>query len=87
MPEKEAMLTSLKEGYMELKKYLDIDDELEVAHIKGYCGALEQMIVICHIAKQEEVKELRRSIVGTVTMALKRKVNLDEPSYLRRKYL
>ena len=83
--EKEDLIESLKFGYEEYKTVSKQEDEVELAHIKGFCSALEQIGIFFGSMSNEEIAEIKYPIIGKVSMKLSKKVNLDEPSYIRRK--
>lgn len=85
---KAELLESLKLGYLEYKECL-ADDELDLAHVKGYCVTIEQILSAYGKVSKEEMLEIKRPIIGNVSLRRKTKncfdLNLDEPTIFRKK--
>ena len=86
---KVELLESLKLGYIEYKECVaDGADEVDLAHVKGYCVTIEQILSAYGQVSKEEMLEIKRPIIGNVSLRRKTKngfeTNLDEPTVFRR---
>lgn len=80
------LLESLKAGYEEYKICSQKGhDEEDLAHIKGYCTTIEQILAAYGKVTSTEMMEIKRPIIGNVSLRRKKIVDYDEPTYLRRK--
>ena len=87
---KEELLESLKLGYTEYKECVaDGVDEVDLAHVKGYCVTIEQILSAYGEVAKEEMLEIKGPIIGNVSLRRKAKncfdSNLDEPTVFRRR--
>lgn len=70
---KEELLYSLKLGYEEVRDCISIgNDEVDIAHVKGYCVTLEQILSAYGGVSKEEMIQIKTPILGN--MSLRRKV-------------
>ena len=77
-------LESLREGYTEYKKALaDNADEVDLGHIKGFCTTIEQILSAYGGITSAEMMEIKRPIIGNISLRREKKVNYDEPTYIR----
>jgi hypothetical protein len=89
----EDLLESLKSGYQEYKESVENgSDETDLAHIKGFCTTIEQMLSLYGKVSVETIMEIKRPIIGNISLRRKKKnsfnfqnANLDEPTILRQK--
>ena len=90
----EDLLESLKDGYTEYKKCAaNGNDEADLAHIKGFCTTIEQILAAYGGVTKETMMAIKEPIIGD--MSLRRKVknstkidldaDLEEPTIFRRK--
>ena len=87
---KEELLESLRLGYLEYKQSaMNANDEEDLAHVKGYCVTIEQILSGYGGVSKEEMLAIKRPIIGNVSLRRKKKGstngNLDEPTVFRRK--
>ncbi len=81
----EDLLLSLEEGYKEYKKSLEDDsDEIDLAHIKGYCTTIEQILAAYGEITSAEMMEIKKPIIGNISLRRKKKVDYGIPTYVRR---
>lgn len=90
----EDLLDSLKTGYMEYKEYKESvkngSDEVALAHIKGFCTTIEQILNLYGNVSSEEIMAIKRPIIGDVSLRIKKNIlnysdtDLEEPTILRR---
>ena len=87
---KEELLESLRLGYLEYKECVaNGNDEADLAHVKGYCVTIEQILSAYGKVSKEEMLAIKRPIIGNVSLRRKTKggadADLDEPTIFRRK--
>ena len=85
---KEELLESLRLGYLEYKECVSNGtDEVDLAHVKGYCVTLEQILSAYGNVSKEEMLNIKKPIIGNVSLRRKTKKgldsNLDEPTVFR----
>ena len=85
---KEELLESLKLGYLEYKECISNGaDEVDIGHVKGYCVTLEQLLSAYGDVTKEEMLNIKKPIIGNVSLRRKNKKdldsNLDEPTVFR----
>ncbi len=88
----EDLLDSLKSGYTEYKESVENGAvEVELAHIKGFCTTIEQIIRLYGNVSSEEILKIKRPIIGDISLRRKKKniynfsdTDLEEPTILRR---
>lgn len=87
----EDLLESLKSGYTEYKESIkNGSDEVALAHIKGFCTTIEQILNIYGNVSSEEMKAIKHPIIGDISLRRKKNIlnysdtDLDEPTILRR---
>jgi hypothetical protein len=87
----EDLLDSLKTGYMEYKESVkNGSDEITLAHIKGFCTTIEQILNLYGNVSSEEIMAIKRPIIGDVSLRIKKNIlnysdtDLEEPTILRR---
>lgn len=87
------LLDSLKSGYIEYKESIENgSDEVDLAHIKGFCTTIEQILNVYGNVSSEGIMEIKRPIIGNISLRKKKKKNilnlsdtdLEEPTILRR---
>jgi len=77
---KNELLESLKLGYQEYKdSVVDGADAVDLAHVKGYCVTIEQILSAYGGVTVEEMMEIKRPIIGEVSLrrAKKKNINID----------
>lgn len=90
MPKNE-LLESLKLGYTEYRDCLaNGNDKEDLAHIKGYCVTLEQILSVYGGVSKEVMLEIKRPIIGNISLRRKEhqnKVHIDinTPTIFRKK--
>ena len=86
----EEILESLKLGYEEYKSALAMgSDKEDLAHIAGYCNTLEQLLVVYGGVSKQELKEMKKPIIGTIPLTRKKKkidanTDYDVPAIFRK---
>lgn len=88
----EDLLESLKSGYTEYKESIkNGSDEVALAHIKGFCTTIEQILKLYGDVSSEEIKAIKHPIIGDISLRRKKEnilnysdTDLDEPTILRR---
>ncbi len=90
---KEDLLDSLESGYIEYKECLkNGHDEVDLAHVKGFCTTIEQILSAYGNVSKEEMLKIKRPIIGDMSLRRKRKqesdsddnVNYDVPTIFRK---
>ena len=80
-------LGSLKGGYEEYRDCLEKNhDKEDLAHIKGFCTTIEQILLSYGEVSKVEILDMKKSIIGNIS--LKRKapsVDYDIPTFIRKK--
>ena len=80
------LLDSLKSGYEEYRSCLEKNhDEEDLAHIKGFCTTIEQILASYGKVTKAEMLDVKRPILGNIS--LKRKapeVDYSIPTYIRK---
>ena len=72
--ETEELLESLKLGYIEYKQCLASgSDEVDLAHVKGYCGTIEQILSAYGGVTSKQMMEIKRPIIGEISLRRKKK--------------
>lgn len=72
---KEELLESLKYGYIEYKESVaDGAGEVDLAHIKGFCTTIEQILAVYGGVTLEEMMKIKRPIIGEVSLRRKKKI-------------
>ena len=88
---KEELLESLKDGYTEYKNAVAAgSDEADLAHIKGFCTTIEQILSVYGSVTKDEIIEIKNPIIGDISLRRKKKVDfssidLETPSILRKR--
>jgi len=78
-------LESLKEGYTEYKEALAGNaDEDDVGHIKGFCTTIEQILNAYGGITSAEIMEIKKPILGNISLKRKKRVDYDIPTFIRR---
>ena len=81
---KEELLESLKMGYSEYKDCIgNGSNEVDLAHVKGFCTTLEQILSAYGNVSLEEILEIKRPIIGEISLRRKKKTeeSNDEIDY------
>ena len=74
---KEELLESLRDGYTEFKNCtIQGNSEVDLAHVKGFCKTIEQILAAYGGVTVEEMMEIKKPIIGEVS--LRRKQNKDK---------
>ena len=86
---KDELLESLKIGYMEYKESVaNGSDAVDLAHIKGYCTTIEQILNAYGGVSSEEIIEIKQPIIGDVSLRRGKKKNkgidYDIPTIFRK---
>ena len=75
---KEELLESLKMGYSEYKDCIgNGSDEIDLAHVKGFCRTIEQILSAYGNVTLEEILEIKRPIIGEISLR-RRKKRIEE---------
>ena len=79
-------LDSLKSGYEEYRDCLEKNhDEDDLAHIKGFCTTIEQILASYGQVTKAEMLEIKRPILGDISLRRKKqKINYDIPTFVRK---
>jgi len=84
---KNELAESLKYGYENYKTAVENGaDEIELAHIKGFCTTIEQILSAYGDFSLEDIMKIKRPIIGEISLRYKSTklgINLEEPTYLR----
>ena len=88
---KDELLESLKLGYQEYKDSLaDGADAIDLAHVKGYCVTIEQILSAYGSVTAEEMIKIKRPIIGEVSLRRVKKQNTeidyDVPTIFRKQF-
>lgn len=87
----EELLETLKEGYLEYKKSVTSgSDDIDLAHIKGFCTTLEQILTIYGGISPAQIKEIKKPILGDISLKRPNKkngdINYDIPTIFRKQF-
>ena len=91
---KEELLESLKYGYIEYKNGVaNGDSEIDLAHVKGFCTTIEQILSAYGNVTLDEMLEIKRPIIGEVSLRRKKEtkvttsteVDYEIPTIFRKK--
>ena len=90
IPKKE-LLESLKYGYLEYKEGIaNGDSEVDLAHVKGFCTTIEQILSVYGDVTTQEIRAIKRPIIGEISLRRKKKpkvasedVDYDIPTIFR----
>jgi len=77
---KEELLESLRAGYQEYKDCVaNGADEVDLAHVKGFCTTIEQILNAYGGVSSEEMMKIKRPIIGEISLrrAKDKKNNVD----------
>lgn len=74
---------NLKIKYEIFKEHSKNSEEEELLYIRGYCRALEQIAIVFGDFTEEQIADIKRPIIGNISMRQEKKVDLDQPTYLR----
>ena len=83
------LLESLKLGYQEFKECsANGNDQEDLAHIKGYCVTLEQILYAYGGISKEEMLDIKLPIIGNMSLRRKKQNPINEdydvPTIFRR---
>ena len=86
---KGELLESLKLGYTEYKECLSNgNDQEDLAHIKGYCVTIEQILAAYGGVTKEEMIDIKQPIIGNISLRRKKQNPINEdydvPTIFRR---
>ena len=66
---KDELLESLKVGYQEYKDSVaNGSNAVDLAHVKGYCTTIEQILSAYGGVSAEEMMEIKRPIIGDISL-------------------
>lgn len=82
---REEVAYNLELKYEKYKDFLHNGSEKDLIYTKGYCRALEQISMIFGDFSEEEIIEIKKPIIGNISMVQEEEVDLDTPTYLRKK--
>ena len=70
---------SLEDGYKEYRDCLAAGhDQEDLAHIKGYCTTIEQILNLYGGITSEEMLKIKRPIIGEVSLRRKRTIKQNQ---------
>ncbi len=79
---KEELIGSLKMGYSEYKNCISNgSDKIDLAHVKGFCRTIEQILSVYGNTSLEEILEIKRPIIGDISLKRKIKESDDKVDY------
>ncbi len=86
---KDELLESLKLGYTEYKDCVaNGADAVDLAHVKGYCVTLEQILSAYGGISKEQIMQIKRPIIGNVSLRRENSKNgnidYDVPTVFRK---
>ena len=86
---KDELLESLKYGYMEYRDCLaNGSDEVDLAHIKGYCTTIEQILNAYGGVSSDEMMKIKKPLIGEVSLRRGKKqdsnIDYDIPTIFRK---
>ena len=86
---KDELLDSLRVGYQEYKDSVaNGSSAVDLAHVKGYCTTIEQILSAYGGVSAEEMLEIKRPIIGDVSLRRGKKKNkgidYDIPTIFRK---
>ena len=88
---KDELLESLKYGYIEYRDCIaNGSDEVDLAHVKGHCTTIEQLLNAYGGVSSEEMMKIKRPIVGEVSLRRGKKqkssIDYDVPTIFRKQF-
>ena len=88
---KDELLESLKLGYIEYRDSVSTGSgAIDLAHIKGYCVTLEQILSAYGGVSKEIIMEIKKPIIGDVSLRRGKKKNsstdYDVPTIFRKQF-
>ena len=88
---KEELLESLRLGYIEYRDCISTGaDAVDLAHIKGYCVTIEQILSAYGEVGKEQIIEIKKPIIGDVSLRRGKKKNssidYDVPTIFRKQF-
>jgi len=79
------LMQALEDGYKDYKKSIEDDTGAEdLAHVKGYCTTLEQILAAYGDVSAVEMMEIKNPIIGNVSLRRKKKIDYDIPTIFRK---
>ena len=83
---KDEMIESLKLGYEEYRDGVKKkSSEADLAHIKGFCTTIEQILIVYGETSKEEISKIKKPILGNISLnRVNTKVDYDIPTFMRR---
>lgn len=73
------LLESLEDGYKEYRDSLAAGhDKEDLAHIKGFCTTIEQMLNLYGGITSEEMLKIKRPIIGEISLRRKKILKNDK---------
>lgn len=89
---KEELLASLKLGYEEVRDCMaNGNDTVDIAHVKGYCVTIEQILSAYGGITKEEMMRIKQPILGNISLRRKvetsdsQGIDLETPTIFRKK--
>jgi len=88
---KNELLESLKVGYQEYKDSVaNGSNAVDLAHVKGYCTTIEQILSAYGGVSAEEMMEIKRPIIGEISLRRGKNENMnidyDVPTFFRKQH-
>jgi len=88
---KDELLESLKLGYTEYRDCVaNGSDSVDLAHIKGYCVTIEQILSAYGGVSKEIIMEIKKPIIGDISLRRGKKKNsstdYDVPTIFRKQF-
>jgi len=80
----EELIHNLTKEYEDFKQYSKNNNEEELIYTKGFCRALERIAIVFGDFTEEQIAELKRPIIGNISMDMKKIEDLDIPSHIRK---
>ncbi len=81
--EDKEMKGSLKKSYEFYKFFMENNEKDKLIFTRGFCNALEKIAKTYGSFTDDQIADIKNSIIGDVAMILTDNNNLDVPTYIR----
>ncbi len=82
--ENREMEGSLKKSYEFYKVFMESNEKEKIIFAKGFCNALEKIAKTYGNFTDDQITDIKNSIIGDVVMTLADANDLDTPTYIRK---
>lgn len=82
--EDREMEGSLKKSYEFYKVFMESNKKEKIIYVKGFCNALEKIAKTYGNFTDDQIADIKNSIIGDETMTFADDDELDIPTYIRK---